>query len=320
MGAVHLSAYSKLRDAEVTAVSTQSPEALSGNLNSAGGNLERDLGQFDFSKVKKFERWRELVTDSEVEIVDICLPTDMHAPVAIAALTAGKHVLCEKPMALTDSDCERMIGAAEENRRILMIGQVLRFWPEYRCLAEAVTSGKYGKVLSATFTRKCGLPDWSKWLPVEARSGGAVIDLLIHDIDQALMLFGMPQRVAAKKLGEVDGVTASLLYPEGPEVRIQGGWFLSGSPLHMSFQVRFERAEIEMMPEGLMLNDINGKRTKLDVAAGDGYESELQYFVECVRDGKRPDRCPPQDSAKDVKVALLIKQAKSTGEQVKCSD
>ena len=84
----------------------------------------------DFSNVRKYAQWRELVVDDEVDIVDICLPTDLHAPVAIAALTAGKHVLCEKPMALAVGDCERMTTIAEQQNRILMVGQVLRFWPE----------------------------------------------------------------------------------------------------------------------------------------------------------------------------------------------
>ncbi|HSU60954.1 MAG TPA: Gfo/Idh/MocA family oxidoreductase [Bryobacteraceae bacterium] len=320
MGAVHLSAYSKIPDAQVIAVCTQSERALSGDLNAAGGNLNRDLGKFDFSGVKQYRHWRELVLDPDLEIVDICLPTDLHTAVSIAALAAGKHVLCEKPMALTSADCDRMLAAAQENKRILMIAQVLRFWPEYVALRDFVEAGQFGAVRSATFTRQCGLPDWSKWLPVTARSGGAVIDLLVHDIDQAISLFGMPQRVAAKQLGEVDALTATLLYANGPEVRIQGGWFLPGAPLHMSFQVRTERAEMELTPDGLMLNDQTGERKKVEVS-GDGYEAEISYFIGCVRQGKPPQRCLPQDSARSVKVALLLKQSREMGgEQLKCSD
>jgi predicted dehydrogenase len=320
MGAVHLSAYAKIPDAQVTAVSTESGRALSGDLNAAGGNLNRDLGTFDFSNVKQYRHWRELVTDPDLDIVDICLPTDLHPGVSIAALAAGKHVLCEKPMALTGADCDRMIATARENNRILMIAQVLRFWPEYIALKEFVTGKEYGVVRSATFVRQCGLPDWSKWLPVPARSGGAVIDLLVHDIDQAISLFGMPQRVAAKQLGDVDALTATLLYPDGPEVRIQGGWFRPGSPLQMSFQARAERAEMEFNADGLSLNDQSGKREKVEVS-GDGYEAEISYFMDCIRSGKQPERCTPQDSARAVKLALLLKQSREMGgEQVECSD
>ena len=320
MGAVHLSAYSKIPDADVVAVSTESNRPLSNNLNEAGGNLNRDLGTFDFSKTRRYQHWRELVLDPEIEIVDICLPTDLHPAVSIAALAASKHVLCEKPMALANSDCERMIAAAKESNRILMIAQVLRFWPEYVALKDFVNGRRYGTVRSATFVRQCGLPDWSKWLPVEARSGGAVIDLLVHDIDQAIWLFGMPQKVAAKQLGEVDALTATLLYERGPEVRIQGGWFLPGAPLHMSFQARADRAQIELTPDGLMLSDQQGQRAKV-ATEGDGYEAEIQYFMECVRTGKQPERCRPEDSADAVRLALLMKESRAKGgEQLKCSD
>ena len=155
----------------------------------------------------------------------------------LAALAAGKHVLCEKPMALTGDDCSRMIDESEKQRRVLMIGQVLRFWPA-TSISDSSEGNEFGALRAATFVRRCGVPTWSRWLPVEARSGGALLDLLVHDIDQALLLCGMPERVAAKKLGDLDGVAATLIYPGGPEVRIQGGWFAPDTPFSMSFQAQ----------------------------------------------------------------------------------
>ena len=319
MGAVHLSAYSKIPDAEVIAVCTERDRALSSDLNLAGGNLGRDLGKFDFSGVKQCRQWRELV-DSNLDIVDICLPTDLHPEVSIAALAAGKHVLCEKPMALTSTDCDRMIAAAHESNRILMIAQVLRFWPEYLALKEFVEKRQFGAVRSATFVRQCGLPDWSKWLPVSARSGGAVVDLLIHDIDQIIWLFGTPQWVAAKQLGDADALTATFFYPVGPEVRLQGGWFAPGAPLQMSFQVRAERAAMEFTSDGLTLSDQDGQQKKVE-ATGDGYEAEISYFMDCIRDGRQPARCLPEDSARSLQIALALKESRAQGgEQIRCSD
>lgn len=321
MGAMHLGAFAKIPDTELKAVCTSGGRALTGDLSEIGGNLQREQTQYDFTNVKQYTNWRELVVDADVDAVDVCLPTDLHAAVALAALAAGKHVLCEKPMALTTSDCDRMIAAAKDANRILMIGQVLRFWPEYLYLHDFVTSGRYGAVVSATFVRSCGIPDWSKWLTNEARSGGAVVDLLVHDIDQALMLFGMPDRVAAKKLGDVDGVMSTFIYPNGPEVRVQGGWMLPGAPLKMTFQVRAERGELELAPDGLFLTDASGQRAPVKAPGQDGYEAEVAYFAECCRDGKKPERCLPEDSARAVKVALLLKQSRAKeGEQLKCSD
>ena len=320
MGSTHLDAYSKLSNVEITAVCSPSERALSGELSQTGGNLNRAHGVRDFSAVRKYREWRELIEDAHVDAIDICLPTDLHAPIAIAALEADKHVLCEKPMALSAEDCNRMIATAEKRNRILMIGQVLRFWPEYRHLEHFVKSGEHGRIRSATFVRRCGIPDWSRWLPDESRSGGAVVDLLIHDIDQALLLFGVPDRVAAKSMGGPDTLMGTLMYPRGPEVRIQGGWFAPGTPLSMSFQARADRAELEWTTDGLMLSDHRGQRERIKPETGDAYDAEIAYFVERCRTGEQPARCMPQDSARALKLALLLKESRAAGgQQVECS-
>jgi predicted dehydrogenase len=319
MGSTHFDAFSKMEHVKVAAVCTQNPEAFSGAFRQSRGNLNRELAVHDFSAVRKCLHWREIVEDSELDAVDICLPTDLHASVAIAALRAGKHVLCEKPLALTSADCDSVIAEAKEQNRILMAGQVLRFWPEYMYLERFVKEREYGETRSATFVRRCGLPDWSRWLTDENRSGGAVLDLLIHDIDQVLWLFGAPDRVAAKTLGSMDALTATLIYPGGPEVRIQGGWFAAGTALSMTFQVRAERAELEFAPTGLTLSNHLGQRNQIAVTNGDSYATELAYFVECCRNNRQPERCMPEDSCRAVSLALLLKRSRAQGgEQLKC--
>jgi predicted dehydrogenase len=282
--------------------------------------VARETSVHDFSSIQRCASWRDLVAISDLDAIDICLPTDMHAVVSTAALEAGKHVFCEKPMALTVEECSAMIAAAERQNRILMIGQVLRFWPEYRYLENFVRSGEHGKIRSATFVRRCGIPDWSRWLTDEPRSGGAVLDLLIHDIDQALMLFGMPDRVAGKSIGDPDTLMATLIYPGGPEVRIQGGWFEAGTPLAMSFQVRAERAELEWSARGLLLRDQTGRQEALQAPGGDAYDDEVAYFVDCCQKNRRPEHCMPEESARAVQVALQLKQSRAAGgEAIRCS-
>jgi predicted dehydrogenase len=312
MGATHIKAFSGIEGVSVSAVSANNPRALDGDLTQVGGNLGHAGASYDFSSVRKYTNWRDLVADPDMDAVDICLPTDLHLPASLAALSAGKHVLCEKPMALTAEQCDQMISAAQQTERVLMIGQVLRFWPEYRYLEEFVKSGEHGKIKTVTFVRRCGVPDWSKWLMDEQRSGGALLDLLVHDIDQALFLFGDPAKVTAKTLGRDDTVSASLIYPGGPEVRIQGGWFPAGTEFAMSFQVRAERAELLLDGGGLRLNDAQGNSTAIKTE-GEGYDAEVSYFVECCRENKQPERCLPQDSAKAVKLALLLKESRSRG-------
>jgi len=88
----------------------------------------------------------------------------------------------------------------------------------------------------------------------------------------------------------------------------------------MSFQVRADQALLELKPEGLMLSDANGQRTKVEPGGGDAYVAELGYFAECCRTGAPPDRCPPAQSAKAVEIALLLKESREQeGAQLKCS-
>lgn len=319
MGATHLAAYQKVPDVSIGGVATQSKRSLEQHLSQAGGNLNRPATQFDFSGVRRYGHWRELVDEPDCDVIDICLPTDLHAEVASAALAAGKHVFCEKPMALSAADCDRMIAAAKEHHRVLMIGHVLRFWPEYRVLSDFVANKPGGPVRSARFERTCGTPDWSGWLPVEARSGGAVIDLLVHDIDQALMLFGIPDHVAATALGEEDAISAVLSYPEGVEVKIEGGWLKAGAPFCMGFEAKSDHALLEFTGEGLTLDEGSGP-SKMQPPEGDAYDAEIGYFLECCRTGKTPERCPPEQSAQAVKIALLLKESRAKkGESLKCS-
>jgi predicted dehydrogenase len=320
MGATHAVTYTKLPGVRIAAVSARNAQRLSGDFSDVGGNLGLVLPNVDFSGATKYTDWEELIANPAIDAVDICLPTDLHECVAVAALSSGKHVLCEKPMALTAKDCDLMLARAEETGRILMIGHVLRFWPAYQYLHQFFARSEFGPVQTATFTRMCGLPDWSSWLPNTTRSGGAVLDLLVHDLDQILLLFGTPKAVRAKALGNFDAVTATLLYPNGPEIRLQGGWIASETPFSMAFQVRTARALLELGPNGLTLSDADGKQHKIQVPDANPYTAQLSYFQQCCESGRKPDRCPPEAAAAAVKVALLLKRSRDLdGEEIPCA-
>jgi predicted dehydrogenase len=320
MGATHAATYAQMQGVSIAAVSARNADVLKGDFSKVGGNLSRPLPNVDFSATAKYEDWTKMLDDAEVEAVDICLPTDLHRPVAVASLTAGKHVLCEKPMGLSEEDCDAMLEAARTHGRVLMIGHVLRFWPDYQYLRDFLRTEKYGTARRATFTRVCGLPDWSSWLPDTARSGGALLDLLVHDIDQILLLFGAPAAVRAKALGEFDAVSATLLYPNGPEVRLQGGWMASGTPFSMGFQVQATGGLLELGAGGLTLSDAQGQRQTVALPHADAYAAQLFYFQQCCDNGTSPDECPPEASADAVKLALLLKRSRELdGEQLACA-
>ena len=157
MGGTHLQAMARIPRAELVAVMDQDETRLSGDLSSIQGNLGGPGARMDFSKVRRYRSIDAILADPEIETIDICLPTFLHASVAIQALQAGKHVLCEKPMALDGSDADAMITEADHARCVLMVAQVLRFFPAYRELYRLVKSGELGRIHSAFF-RSCALP------------------------------------------------------------------------------------------------------------------------------------------------------------------
>ena len=311
MGATHLSAFRAIDGVEIAAVSSTNHKALEGDLSGAGGNLGREAGAFDFSAVSKFTDWHDLLEDRAVDAVDICLPTYLHVEATVLALQAGKHVLVEKPMALDAAQCDAILDAASRSKQVFMVAQVLRFWPEYVALRKFL-AGVSGPVREAAFFRRCGLPDWSAWLSDESRSGGAILDLLVHDIDQALHLFGLPDSVAVPSLGPVDTVDASLYYREGTSVSIQGGWYPAGEPFAMGFRVSTDRGGLELR-DGVLSGKTNGEWSNIAPPPGDAYQAELSYFIGCCRSGSRPGECLPLESATAVKLALLLKESRRQG-------
>src|SRR5208282_1781726 len=146
---------------------------------------------------KHYTLLEDALADPEIDAVDLCLPTDLHESATVAALRSGKHVLVEKPMALSVEACHRMIAEAARAGKILMVAHVLRFFPAYRALQSAIAAGELGSVRMAAFRRRCAQPGWSDWITDKSRSGGGAFDLLIHDVDMALRLFGAPSAISA---------------------------------------------------------------------------------------------------------------------------
>lgn len=326
MGLTHLKAYRNIGGVSIAAASAADPKALQGDLSEIGGNLGSGGETFDFSAVKKFTDPFECARCEDVDAVDICLPTDLHAPVALAALEAGKHVLVEKPMALDGEQCRQLIDAASKAGRLLMAAQVLRFFPPYLPLLDGMREGRFGRIAHALFRRRCAAPAWSAWLSDKSKSGGGVFDLLIHDIDMALALFGAPEAVSAwgreDLAAGIDMITAQLHYPGIESVTITGGWHHPKAyPFSMEYTVVGEHGTMEYSSAGRepAWYSAGGQETKLELSATDGYQAEIEYFVECASTGKAPERCLPQSSAQAVSVGRLLDEARhKRGERIAC--
>ncbi|HUE04605.1 MAG TPA: Gfo/Idh/MocA family oxidoreductase [Bryobacteraceae bacterium] len=327
MGSTHVHAWRQIPGAELAAIFSRNPRRLAGDLTDAGGNLGSPGAKLDFSAVAKYTSAEDAVRDPAVEAIDICLPTHLHEPIALLALAAGKHVLVEKPMALDGAAADRMVAAAERAGRILMVAQVVRLIPSYRVAADILRSGRMGTVRAAIFRRRCAAPAWSAWLTDPAQSGGGVFDLLIHDIDFCLHVFGKPAAVTASGYEDlphgVDWIVAQLWYPSIGAVALSGGWHHPAAyPFSMEFTIVADGGTLEFNSAHTPLSEYgaDGREHALEVPATDGYRAELQYFLGCAERGEKPLACPPEESVAAVKLAqLMLESRRRNGEKIACN-
>lgn len=249
MGMIHYLAAQKVAGSQVVAVCSRDRKKLAGDWTSIQGNFGPRGQQMDLSGLSRYENFADLLADPQVNLVDLCVPNDQHADLAIQALEAGKHVLVEKPIALTTSDADKMVAAAKASGKLLMVAHVLPFFPEFAFAAEAVKSGRYGKLQAAHFTRVISKPDWSSGIADSDRSGGPAIDLHIHDTHFVGLVCGVPKAVHSRGIvdrGAVVHVSTQYLYDDqGLVVTAESGALSqSGRPFKHGFEIYLERATI----------------------------------------------------------------------------
>lgn len=328
MGATHLRAYlGDVDNADLIAVCDVRGELLTGDLTGSRGNIDTGGAKaVDFDKFRKYERYEDLLSDADVDVVDLCTPTFLHAPMAIAAFEAGKHVFCEKPMAMNIEDARRMCDVSEATGRMLQIGQCLRFWPEYLAIMEMIETGRYGPVRSATFRRMSGSPTWSwdGWLVDAERSGSATLDMHIHDTDLIQWFFGVPQGVTSFGAQEPDGGVSHIVtqyhYDNIPLVSAEGGWLPGSCSFYMCATIVFESATAVYNSVGSPTLSIFAKDADEPVSPQllqqDAYVEELTYFAACVESGKPPAHVPNWQAAMSVGIVGAEIESVKTGKTV----
>jgi predicted dehydrogenase len=254
-----------------------------------------------------------VLDDHSIEIVDICLPTDYHRDLCLRSLKAGKHVLCEKPIAPSLTQADEMIAAEKASRSCFMIAHVLRFWPEYVEAARIVKEGGIGKLRRISCQRLSTPPAWSagNWLLDPKLSGGAVRDLAIHDFDFTNQLAGMPERVFAS--GNIMDFSACLTLADGVSATIQASYSMPGGfPFRMAFRLVGETGSVEFDGGGGKLAVVhNGELQSVSVSGEglDGYFYEIAYFVDCVRNGRKPALGSSEDARDALAIALSVEEA-----------
>ena len=312
MGRTHYGAWKSCRGAKVVAVCVTNLAHLrrkvNGNIKGAADNAALP------PSVRLYDDFDALLAAGGFDIVDITVPTPLHAKLSIAALKAGCHVLCEKPMALSLKDCDAMLATARKAKRRLMVAQCVRFFPAYAKVREIVKDGRYGKVIAADFTRFMSPPKWSPkggaWLLDESKSGGLYVDAHIHDADYILSLFGRPKGVRSQAHrsahGYVDHLSTVYGYPD-KLVTSDCSFAASDSLLwDAAARIFFEKATVYLGPaykSELTVYPSGGKPFSPKLSKKSGYEAEIAYFLKSIEKGLGED---PILTAEDARESLAL--------------
>jgi len=313
MGQMHFGVYSKSKKARITAIADVEADKRRGDVSKSVGNIPGAVRQLDLAGVEVFRAAEDLIAKADVDLVDICLPTYLHAKYAIMALKTGRHVMCEKPLALNSKDAGKVAAAARAAKGYLMTGHCIRFWPEYVYLRDVVKKKTYGNVMAARFTRLSPTPVWAweNWLLTGPKSGGAAMDLHIHDADFITHTFGKPRSVFATGVKQVSGaydyIVAHYRYAKkNLSIVAEAGWgFPAAYPFRMFYTVQFDKATVEfssMATPTITVYQKDGRVQYPKMSGPDGYHSELNYLLDCIRKGKAPKTVTPADAALSIKV------------------
>jgi len=306
MGMVHYLAARKL-DAgagRVVALCSRDPVKRAGDWTQIRGNFGPPGEMMDLSGHATYADFDRLLADPGVDLVDLCVPNDQHAELATRALAAGKHVLVEKPIALTIAEADAMLAAARASGRLLMVAHVLPFFPEFAYAREAVASGRYGALKAAHLARVISRPDWSAGIADADRSGGPAIDLHIHDAHYVGLLCGAPGAVQSR--GVIEGGAVVYLATHyhfadpGPVVSaVAGALSQPGRPFAHGFELYLERATLTFSfaaltspgPQAHALSVIlpDGSVEQPDLGPGDpidAFARELAVAVDAAATGR----------------------------------
>ncbi len=269
----------------------------------------------------------------EVDVVDLCVPSDLHRPMALRAAAAGKHVVCEKPIALSLADGEAMIDACTRAGVRLFIAHVVRFFPQYRTAAESVQAGQLGQ-LGVMRCRRVAYPPrqgQASWFADEARSGGVLLDLMVHDFDYVLWLGGPVSRVFAKSIMQThpeargDYVLVTLRFESGAMALVEGGWAYPTGVFRTAFDlagsdglIEWDSASTESI-ERLLVSEEEVAAAAvglpLTVLAEDPYVTEIKHVHEALVSGQ-PFAVSPEEALAALRVGLAARASLRSGRSV----
>jgi len=295
MGSTHLDIYSKIKEVEVIAIADSIQSRLDGS-SKAEGNIsgQAEGGVTGLSAIKYLDGM-ELIENPDIDIVDICVGTDLHFTFVEAALSKGKHVLVEKPLARTYDEAKKIIQLAEQSSKYVMSAMCLRYWPAWVFLKEAIDSNAYGKCLSLNFKRQTSFPGGAFYSD-HNQCGGALLDLHVHDTDFVNYCLGLPEAVFSQGYkgpsGGIDHIATHYIYNQSdlsPLVSSEGSWTMQeGYGFNMSYTANFENGTLSYLleqDETLKLFRSGSEPESINLKEGMGYEFEIRTFVDEILSG-----------------------------------
>jgi predicted dehydrogenase len=313
MGMIHYLAARKVPNVRVAAVCSRDPKKLAGDWRSIQGNFGPRGEMMDLSGVKKFDKLAALLADPEIDLVDICNPTNLHPETAVQALRAGKNVLVEKAIALEPADADAMVQEARRAGKLLMVAHVLPFVPEFAFAADAIRSGRFGRLLGGHFKRIISRPDWSAEIGDPSKTGGPAVDLHIHDTHFIGLVAGVPQRVFAtgvQENGAVQYLTTQYLYRQDNRCITcsSGAVAQKGRPFVHGFEIYLEKATLLFESGAIPLTVLkaDGSSDKPRLEGGDDVTAAFCAEIQAAADGVASGREPDLLSGKLARDALVL--------------
>ncbi len=313
MGLTHAVNIMRNKKLSLGAIITRDANSISDKLCAQRGNFAS--GEVDASSILKVPVYRtlhECLKNERIDAVHICVHTDMHYEIAVEAMESGLHVLLEKPFCLRLEEGRLLIALAKHKKVKLMVGHVVRFMPSYRKLKEWIDYKQYGGLKFISLTRFTGLPSWGQWKEKQLKfgsSGGALFDLVIHDIDFLHFALGVPLRIESMchpgALSSQDYVSAHW-YFNNAKAKIEGGnIFHSSFPFQAGYMAEFENASVvysSQMPEFIQVCD-DDKVQQIPVGPADeGFYREIDYFADCIKNDTEPMECTPASSLRTIEL------------------
>lgn len=266
----------------------------------------------------------DMFDQEKIDAVAICTPTFLHAKMAEFAADKKKHIFCEKPLALSLTEADRMIEAVKMNNVKSMTGHILRFWPAYTKIKEIVDSGEIGKPLHGYCERLMTAPPWAEnaWNKNEKYSGGAALDIQIHDADYIIWLLGEPKIVKSEGAyspawGGWMHMGTTIQFAGGASALLQVGWgFPRDFPFTNTIRITCEKGTAEWMfrvgmdswknseKSFIRIYKFDGKSRDERISDDDQFLLEWRYFIDCLRSGKGIYNSSFEDGRKALELVL----------------